>query len=67
MKDSAKIQQKNDIRKNRLDWRYFFIKPIPLTLKIIVFCSIVVQVSSCPNLNVDAMYYRYVLHGLLMV
>ena len=29
MNDSAKIQQKNDIRKNRLDWCYFFIKPIP--------------------------------------
>ena len=27
MKDSAKIQQKNDIRKNRFDWCYFFIKP----------------------------------------
>ena len=33
MKASAKIQQKNDIRKNRLDWRYFFIKPIPLTFE----------------------------------
>ena len=33
MKDSAKIQQKNDICKNRLDWCYFFIKPIPLTFE----------------------------------
>ena len=33
MKDSAKIQQKNDICKNRLDWRHFFIKPIPLTFE----------------------------------
>ena len=33
MKDSAKIQQKNDIRKNRLGWHYFFIKPIPLTFE----------------------------------